>query len=200
MSEINQEVFEVPKVEKPKKKRKPMTPEAKQALIERLAKGREAKKLAKNQSKKSVKPNINIEVEPKVEAAPIPIPAAQIPKVTEPAAPLPDNSLEMKALQDQINSMKLEKLEALEKKNEKKKAAIEKRRATINRKAIERAQKNEVTKPAPIRRPVQKMEVIEEEPPQVKQPATRKMSLDDDLYANKKPRYSTFKRSVWSGL
>ena len=193
MSEINQEVFEVPKVEKPKKKRKPMTPEAKQALIERLAKGREAKKLAKNQSKKSVKPNINMEVQPKVEAAA----PAPLPKVEQKVA---DNSLEMKALQDQINSMKLEKLEALEKKNEKKKAAIEKRRATINRKAIERAQKNEVTKPAPIRRPVQKMEVIEEEPPQAKQPATRKMSLDDDLYANKKPRYSTFKRSVWSGL
>ena len=111
MSEINQEVFEVPKVEKPKKKRKPMTPEAKQALIERLAKGREAKKLAKNQSKKSVKPNITMEVQPKVEAAA----PAPLPKVTEPAAPLQDNSLEMKALQDQINSMKLEKLEGLKK-------------------------------------------------------------------------------------
>ena len=194
MSEINNEVFESPKV---KKKRKPMSPEAKQALIERLAAGREAKKNKKKEQAKQ-KPNITIDIEPEPKSEPKPEPK---PKAKQPE---PDNSLEMKALQDQINSMKLEKLEALEKKNEKKKAAIEKRRATMNRKAIERAAKNEVTKPASIRKPVQKMEVIHE---QAEQTATRKMSIDEDdddvralLPEVKKPRYSTFKRSIWSSL
>lgn len=196
MSEINNEVFETPKVEKPKKKRKPMTPEAKQALIERLAAGREAKKNKKKEAPNANANNLTMDIEPKVEAPPAPT--------------KPDNSAEMKALQDQINAMKLEKLEALEKKNEKKKAAIEKRRATINRKAIERAKKNEVTKPAPIRKPVEKMEVIEEQaeqPPEQTQPpqaeqTVRKMSIDDDNFGKtiKKPRYSTFKKSVWSSL
>ena len=206
MSEIINEVFETPKVEKPKKKRKPMTPEAKQALIERLAAGRAAKK----NKKKEQKVNLTMDIEPPTQA--------KEPEAKQPEAPKPDNSAEMKALQDQLNAMKLEKLEALEKKNEKKKAAIEKRRATMNRKAIERAQKNEVTKPAPIRKPVEKMEVIEEQaeqtqaeqtPTQAKQTqakqtrvASRKMSINDDNFGNtiKKLRYSTFKKSVWSSL
>ena len=184
MSETK-EVFEIP--EKPKRKRKPMSASKKKALTERLALGRAKKKALKENEKKDEKPNITMEVESVKETPKEPMP--------EPA-PKPDNSLEMKALQDQINSMKLEKLEALEKKNEKKRIAIEKRRATMNRKAIEKANKNDTTKPANIRKPVEKMEVIKE----VREHKEDKMDLDSDLFITKKPRYSTFKRSVWSTL
>ena len=186
MSETK-EVFEIP--EKPKRKRKPMSASKKKALTERLALGRAKKKALKENEKKDEKPNITMEVESVKETPKEPMPEPE-------PAPKPDNSLEMKALQDQINSMKLEKLEALEKKNEKKRIAIEKRRATMNRKAIEKANKNDTTKPANIRKPVEKMEVIKE----VREHKEDKMDLDSDLFITKKPRYSTFKRSVWSTL
>ena len=187
MSETK-EVFEIP--EKPKRKRKPMSASKKKALTERLALGRAKKKALKENEKKDEKPNITMEVESVKETPKEPV------EVKPEPAPKPDNSLEMKALQDQINSMKLEKLEALEKKNEKKRIAIEKRRATMNRKAIEKANKNDTTKPANIRKPVEKMEVIKE----VREHKEDKMDLDSDLFITKKPRYSTFKRSVWSTL
>lgn len=188
MSETK-EVFEIP--EKPKRKRKPMTASKKKALTERLALGRAKKKALKENEKKDEKQNITMEVEPVKET-----PKEPEQKPAPEPAPKSDNSLEMKALQDQINSMKLEKLEALEKKNEKKRIAIEKRRATMNRKAIEKANKNDTTKPANIRKPVEKMEVIKE----VREDKADKMDLDSDLFITKKPRYSTFKRSVWSTL
>ena len=181
---MSEEVFETPITkEKPKRKRKPMSDSKKKALTERLAAGRAKKKALKNQEK----PNITMEVETVKEVEPKVIE----PKVIEPESK-PDHSLEMKALQDQINAMKLEKLEALEKKNEKKKAAIEKRRATINRKALEKAKKNEVAKPAKIRDPLPKAEI--------KAQTNEPMELDEDLFKPKKPRYSTFKKSVWSLL
>ena len=184
---MSEEVFETPITkEKPKRKRKPMSDSKKKALTERLAAGRAKKKALKNQEK----PNITMEVETVKEVEPKVIePKVIEPKVIEPKT---DNSLEMKALQDQINAMKLEKLEALEKKNEKKKAAIEKRRATINRKALEKAAKNEVAKPAKIRDPLPKAEI--------KAQTNEPMELDEDLFKPKKPRYSTFKKSVWSLL
>jgi len=187
---MSEEVFETPITkEKPKRKRKPMSDSKKKALTERLAAGRAKKKALKNQ-KVLEKPNITMEVETVKEVEPKVIePKVIEPKVIEPKT---DNSLEMKALQDQINAMKLEKLEALEKKNEKKKAAIEKRRATINRKALEKAKKNEVAKPAKIRDPTPKAEI--------KAQTSMPMELDEDLFKPKKPRYSTFKKSVWSLL
>lgn len=185
---MSEEVFETPITkEKPKRKRKPMSDSKKKALTERLAAGRAKKKALKAQEKPKEKPNITMEVETVKEVEPKVIE----PKVIEPESK-PDHSLEMKALQDQINAMKLEKLEALEKKNEKKKAAIEKRRATINRKALEKAAKNEVAKPAKIRDPTPKAEI--------KAQTSMPMELDEDLFKPKKPRYSTFKKSVWASL
>ena len=101
--------------------------------------------------------------------------------------PAPNN--EMLELQSQLNKMRLEKLEAIELKNEKKKAAVKKRKETIARKALaKKLSENEVAKPAPERKPT---------------PAPVVESLSEAEPMNVKvatPRYSTFKRSVWANL
>lgn len=205
MSDNNStEVFEPPV--KPKRKRKPLTEEQKEALRERLRLARESKK----------KKNITMSVTP-VEVAPdAPVVEPLPPIIKEQATSqvLPNArvsvdkpSNEMKQLQDQINSMKLEKLEALEKKNEKKKAAIEKRRATIARKALEKASKNVVAKPAKERKPTvaeTPMEPIAESeaeaPMEVDWLGGGRAAAGTSVPPPKKARYSTFKRSVWSTL
>tara|TARA_R110001592_G_scaffold147315_1_gene371771 strand:+ start:977 stop:1528 length:552 start_codon:yes stop_codon:yes gene_type:complete len=176
----NNEVFEQPP--KPKRKRKALTEEQKEVLRERLKKARESKSKNKN------KPKITIESKPLstipedkeviIETAP------EVLKEPEPKSePAPNN--EMLELQSQLNKMRLEKLEAIELKNEKKKLAVKKRKETIARKALQKKlAENEVAKPAPERKPTPVVEP-EAEPMEVKV-AT--------------PRYSTFKRSVWANL
>ena len=178
----NNEVFEQPP--KPKRKRKALTEEQKQVLRERLKKARE--------SKNKKKPKITIESKPLntipedkeviIETAP------EVLKEPEPKSePTPNN--EMLELQSQLNKMRLEKLEAIELKNEKKKAAVKKRKETIARKALaKKLSENQVAKPAPERKPTP---VVEPAPLAEAEPMNVKVA---------KPRYSTFKRSVWANL
>ena len=180
----NNEVFvTAPKV---KRKRKALTEEQKEVLRERLKVARE--------SKNKKKPKITIESKPLstipedkeliIESVP------EVLKEPEPkpkSEPAPNN--EMLELQSQLNKMRLEKLEAIELKNEKKKAAVKKRKETIARKALaKKLSENEVAKPAPERKPTP---VVEPAPLAESEPMNVKVAT---------PRYSTFKRSVWANL
>tara|TARA_R110000823_G_scaffold307707_1_gene431021 strand:- start:237 stop:776 length:540 start_codon:yes stop_codon:yes gene_type:complete len=99
VDEPNEEVVEAPKPKKERKKRAPLTPEQKQALVERLAKARLAKKNAK-------KPQVN--AEPVVEK-----PVVEKPKRKPRAKPTPkdDNYLRQQTeLNDYRHQLELQKL------------------------------------------------------------------------------------------
>ena len=179
---IEENVEEVPK---PKRKRKPLSEEAKEKLRDRLKKAREAKTAKKVGAKAKLETipevNANEVVEVKAEVA------VAEPKVTEPTA-----NQDLINLQNELNNLKLEKLEALEKKNEKKKAQIAKRKATIARKALEndikkKVETNVVTKPAPPRKCI----IDELDAPSTITAPSAPIDIP-------KPKYSTYKKSVWN--
>ena len=169
---VEEEKLIAPPIIKIKKKRKPLSEEAKEKLRERLKLARESKVLKKKKEKSiSVETMDTIkEVEEEVKDH-----IALVPPAPKPI----DTTLT--DLQNELNNLKLEKLEALEKKNEKKKNQIAKRKATMERKALERVAKNKVAQPAPA---VIRNNIISTEPidiPKIK-------------------KYSTYKKSVWSTL
>ena len=177
---IEENVEEVPK---PKRKRKPLSEEAKEKLRDRLKKAREAKTAKKNGVKLETIPEVKAE-EVKAEVAEV---AVAVPKVKEPTA-----NQDLINLQNELNNLKLEKLEALEKKNEKKKAQIAKRKATIARKALEndikkKVETNVVTKPAPPRKCI----IDELDAPSTITAPSAPIDIP-------KPKYSTYKKSVWN--
>ena len=186
VEQINDVFVPTPKI---KRKRKPMSDEAKAVLVERLRLGRLAKKKKKEE-------NVTMEIDkskPKVQAEVAAVAAVhkEIEKdveiKTEPTIlKEPSSNPEMEKLQQELNKMRLEKMELIEAKNEKKKAAIKKRKETIARKALaKKLAENPVAKPAPERKPT--LPVIIEE---------SRMQQQVDV----KPRYSTFKKSVWASL
>tara|TARA_R110002072_G_scaffold20364_3_gene74079 strand:+ start:4858 stop:5415 length:558 start_codon:yes stop_codon:yes gene_type:complete len=179
---IEENVEEVPK---PKRKRKPLSEEAKEKLRDRLKKAREAK------TAKKVGAKAKLETIPEVKAEEVKAEVAEVavaePKVTEPTA-----NQDLINLQNELNNLKLEKLEALEKKNEKKKAQIAKRKATIARKALEndikkKVETNVVTKPAPPRKCI----IDELDAPSTITAPSAPIDIP-------KPKYSTYKKSVWN--
>ena len=179
---IEENVEEVPK---PKRKRKPLSEEAKEKLRDRLKKAREAKTAKKVGAKAKLEtiPEVKAE-EVKAEVAEV---AVAVPKVKEPTA-----NQDLINLQNELNNLKLEKLEALEKKNEKKKAQIAKRKATIARKALEndikkKVETNVVTKPAPPRKCI----IDELDAPSTITAPSAPIDIP-------KPKYSTYKKSVWN--
>ena len=182
---IEENVEEVPK---PKRKRKPLSEEAKEKLRDRLKKAREAKTAKKVGAKAKLETipevNANEVVEVKAEVAEV---AVAEPKVKEPTA-----NQDLINLENELNNLKLKKLEALEKKNEKKKAQIAKRKATIARKALEndikkKVETNVVTKPAPPRKCI----IDELDAPSTITAPSAPIDIP-------KPKYSTYKKSVWN--
>ena len=172
---IEENVEEVPK---PKRKRKPLSEEAKEKLRDRLKKAREAK------TAKKVGAKAKLETIPEVNANEVVEVKAEVAEVAV-AEPLIN-------LQNELNNLKLEKLEALEKKNEKKKAQIAKRKATIARKALEndikkKVETNVVTKPAPPRKCI----IDELDAPSTITAPSAPIDIP-------KPKYSTYKKSVWN--
>ena len=164
---VDDPVFEIK--EKVKKGRAPMSEERKEALRTQLKNARDKKKALKAEGKEPPK-------------APKVVKVLEATK-TEPAVYVKNvkkivNTEETNLLKKELAEMKAQKAEDARIKQEKKEATAAKRKATKDKKELEKKlASNVVTKPAPMR-----VKEVALEPPPVEE----------------KPIYSTYKTSIWT--
>lgn len=201
MAEVDSEVFDIPKVEEPthelvevkKKGRKPMSPERKAELVERLRLGREKKKALKEAALKGTTPPPKKEKKAKKEKIVEVLPATS----TEPAV-LVKNVRKTKDHTDDINALKAEIAEMKLHQNSKEDLAEIKQlkselKAMRDQKRKEKlvADKNVKVKQTP------KLE-MKVEP--VRGGGTLPVETATLPVAKPAPRYTTYKKSIWSQL
>ena len=201
MVEVDSEVFDVPKVEEPthelvevkKKGRKPMSAERKAELVERLRLGKEKKKALKEAALKGTTPPPKKAKKEKIVEV---LPAT----TTEPAV-LVKNVRKTKDHTDDINSLKAEIAEMKLHQNSKQDLAEIKQlkselKAMRDQKRKEKlvADKNVKVKQTP------KLEMKVEPVKEAATLPTATLPTATLPVAKPAPRYTTYKKSIWSQL
>ena len=197
MAEVNSDVFVVPKVEEPtheivevkKKGRKPMSPERKAELVERLRLGREKKKALKEAGKlppKKAKKEKIVEV----------LPATS----TEPAV-LVKNVRKTKDHTDDINALKAEIAEMKLHQNSKEDLAEIKQLKSELKAMRDQKRKEKLVADKTVKvKQTPKLEMKVEPVKEVEPVATVTLPTATLPVAKPAPRYTTYKKSIWSQL
>ena len=169
IQEIDEPVFEIK--EKPKKGRAPMSEERKEKLREQLKVAREKKKALKESGVEPPKAPKVV----KVLEATASEPAVYVKNVKKIV-----NTEETNLLKKELAEMKKAKADDARIKQEKKESAAAKRKATKERKELEK----KMAEVAP--------------PPKIDRPKPVKVEFSPQVTEISKPRYSTYKKSVWA--
>ena len=196
MVEVDSEVFDVPKVEEPthelvevkKKGRKPMSPERKAELVERLRLGREKKKALKEAGKSSTTPK-KAKKEKIVEV----LPATS----TEPAV-LVKNVRKTKDHTDDINALKAEIAEMKLHQNSKEDLAEIKQLKSELKAMRDQKRKEKLVADKTVK--VKQTPKLEMKVEPVKEAVTLPVATATLPVAKPAPRYTTYKKSIWSQL
>ena len=195
MAEVNSDVFVVPKVEEPtheivevkKKGRKPMSPERKAELVERLRLGREKKKALKEAGKSSTTPK-KAKKEKIVEV----LPATS----TEPAV-LVKNVRKTKDHTDDINALKAEIAEMKLHQNSKEDLAEIKQLKSELKAMRDQKRKEKLVADKTVKvKQTPKLEMKVEPVKEVEPVATVTLPTATLPVAKPAPRYTTYKKSI----
>ena len=196
MVEVDSEVFDVPKVEEPthelvevkKKGRKPMSAERKAELVERLRLGKEKKKALKEAGKSSTTPK-KAKKEKIVEV----LPATS----TEPAV-LVKNVRKTKDHTDDINALKAEIAEMKLHQNSKEDLAEIKQLKSELKAMRDQKRKEKLVADKTVK--VKQTPKLEMKVEPVKEAVTLPVATATLPVAKPAPRYTTYKKSIWSQL